>query len=373
MTITEKTIIEALPASPGTAFDFKGVYVDAEGASHNVTVFDTEYFTTNVIQLYRNRRLVVDEDQEGYLANLFRIWKSSRENLYLKQAWAYTLKYNPIENYSSVEQMVDDTTEHEKGASFKDDYHNTDTETLTPFQKETTETTPYETKTETIPYETKTETTPYEVKTETTPYNTKVETTPYETTVETTPYTSETTTTTPHGDATTTSVKGFNSSNWSESEKTERSGYVEEELIKDGTEKVETTHNNTKETVETTHNNTKETVETTYNDTIETVEVTHNNTKETVETTHNNTKEKVEKTYQGTQEIETAHTGYIEHTTDGTDTDTRNYTLYKNGNIGVMTPSEMLQKEYDGLMQDLAHRALYEFINRYTWYSEEVD
>lgn len=351
MTITEKKIIEALPASPGTAFDFKGVYIDAEGASHNVTVFDTEYFTTNVIQLYRNRRLVVDEDQAGYLANLFRIWKSSRENLYLKQAWAYTLKYNPIENYSSVEQLVDDTTEHEKGASFKDDYHNTDTETLTPFTKETTETTPYETKTETTPYETKTETTPFETKTETTPYETKVEKTPYD---------KEKTTTTPT-DTTTNATSAFNESGFTDTDKTTRGGKIEEELVITGTETVETTYNDTKETVETTHNNTKETVET-----------THNNTKETVETTHNNTKEKVEKTYTGTQQTTDAHTGYIEHTTDGKDTDTRNYTLYKNGNIGVMTPSEMLQKEYDGLTQDLAHRALYEFIDRYTWYSEEV-
>lgn len=352
MKLTEKKIIEAMPASPGTSFDFKGVYVDAEGASHNVTVFDTEYFTTNVIQLYRNRRMMIDEDTEGYLAGLFRIWKSSRENLYLKQAWAYTLKYNPIENYSSKEVMENDTTEHEKGAKYKDDYHNTDTETLTPFTKETTETTPYETKTET---------TPYEVKTETTPYSTKVETTPFETKVEVTPYTDETTTTTPTNDTTTTSVKGFNSSNWSETEKTERSGSVEVKLEKTGKETTETTHNNSKETVETTHNNTKETVETTYN-----------NTKETVETTHNNTKEKVEKTYTGTQQTTDAHTGYIEHTTDGKDTDTRNYTLYKNGNIGVMTPSEMLQKEYDGLIQDLAYRALKEFIDRYTWYCEEV-
>ena len=351
MTITEKKIIEALPASPGTSFDFKGVYVDAEGASHNVTVFDTEYFITNVIQLYRNRRLVVDEDQTGYLANLFRIWKSSRENLYLKQAWAYTLKYNPIENYSSVEQMVDDITEHEKGASFKDDYHNTDTETLTPFTKETTETTPYETKTETTPYETKTETTPFE---------TKVETTPYETKVEKTPYDKEKTTTTPT-DTTTNATSAFNASGFTDTDKTTRGGKIEEELVITGIETVETTYNDTTETVETTHNNTKETVQT-----------THNNTKETVETTHNNTKEKVEKTYTGTQQTANAHTGYIEHTTDGTDTDTHNYTLYKNGNIGVMTPSEMLQKEYDGLIQDLAHRALYEFISRYTWYSEEV-
>ena len=95
MDLIEKKIIEALPATPGTSFDFKGVYVDPDNVSHNVTVFDTEYFITNVIQLYRNRKIIIDKDQEGYLAGLFRIWKSLRENLYLKQAYAYTLKYNP--------------------------------------------------------------------------------------------------------------------------------------------------------------------------------------------------------------------------------------------------------------------------------------
>jgi hypothetical protein len=37
-----------------------------------------------------------------------------------------------------------------------------------------------------------------------------------------------------------------------------------------------------------------------------------------------------------------------------------------------MTPAEMLQKEFDGLIQDLAKRAMDEFIDRYTYYSEEV-
>lgn len=353
MTMIEKPIIECLPETLTTQFDFKGTYTDIEGTTHNLTIFETSYFVMHLYQLFASRKILVEEDNEStHLVNLFNMWKNSRKDLYLKQAYAYTLKYNPIENYSSKEELVNDITEHEKGASFKDDFHNTDTETLTPFTKETIETTPYETKIETTPFETKVETTPYEE---------KVETTPYETTVETTPYTSEKTTITPHNDATTTSVKGFNSSNWSESEKVEKSGYTEEELVKSGKEKVETTHNSTKETVETTHNNTTETVET-----------THNNTTETVETTHNNTTEKVEKSFDGKQETKTEHTGYIEHTTDGTDTDTRNYTLYKSGNIGIQTAAEMLQKEFDGLMQDLAFRAFSEFIDRFTYYAEGV-
>lgn len=351
MKLIEKPIIECLPETITTQFDFKGIYVDQEGESHNLTIFDTSYFLMHLYQLQASRKIMVEEDNEStHLVNLFNIWKNSRAALYLKQAYAYTLKYNPIENYSSKEVLEDDITEHEKGASFKDDYNNTDTETLTPFERQTVETTPYEEKIETTPYETKVETTPYED---------RVETTPYETTVETTPYTDETKTTTPTNDTTTKSVKGFNSSQWSESEKVERSGSVEEKLEKNGTEKVETTHGNTTEIVETTHNDTKETVET-----------THNNTKETVEKTYNNTTGKVETYYDGTQETAIAHTGYVEHTTDGKDTDTRNYTLYKTGNIGVMTPAEMLAKEYDELSQDLALRAFNEFIDRFTYYAE---
>lgn len=351
MKMIEKPIIDCLPETITTQFDFKGTYTDPDGVTHNLTIFDTSYFLMHLYQLQTSRKLLVEEDNEAnHLVSLFTIWKNSRSDLYLKQAYAYTLKYNPIENYHSTEVLKDDVTEHEKGASFKDDYHNTDTATTTPYDLEKIETTPYETRVETTPFETKIETTPYEE---------KVEITPYDTTVETTPYTDETKTTTPTNDTTTTSVKGFNSSNWSESEKVERSGSVEEKLEKSGTEKVETYHNNTTETRETTHNNTTETVET-----------THNNTTETVETTYNNTKETIEKTFTGTHEVETAHTGYIEHTTDGKDTDTRNYTLTKSGNIGVQTAAEMLQKEYEGLKQDLAFRAFSEFIDRFTYYTE---
>lgn len=353
MKLIEKYVVDCLPETITTQFDFKGTYTDAAGDTHALTIFDTSYFLMHLYQLHASRKIMVEKDNEStHLVNLFGIWKNSRADLFLKQAYAYTLKYNPIENYSSIETLTNDITTHEKGASFKDDYHNTDTATTTPYDLE---------KIETTPYETRVETTPYETKVETTPYDEKVEITPYDTTVETTPYTDETKTTTPTNDTTTTSVKGFNSSNWSESEKVERSGSVEEKLEKSGTEKVETYHNNTTETRETTHNNTTETVET-----------THNNTTETVETTYNNTKETIEKTYQGTHEIANAHTGYIEHTTDGTDTDTRNYTLTKSGNIGTMTPAEMLQKEFNGLMQDLAFRAFSEFIDRFTYYAEGV-
>lgn len=288
MKIAEKRIIECLPEVPGTSFDFKGIYTDTKGVSHNVTVFDTSYFMTNVIQLFRNRRIVVDEDAENYVANLFAIWKASRENLYLKQAYAYTLKYNPIENYASHEVLSDDVTETEHGEVIEHENGH---------------------KIETTPADYKDETTyPAERKTETTPYNT-------------------TETTTPTNDTTTHSTKGYNSADFVETDKDVRSGSVS----------VATTHPGvTKETVTETVTG-KETV----SHTSQTHEVVANSGKDT-------------------------------DTHSGKDTTTHSYTLDKTGNIGVQTASQMLEMEYEGLKQDLAFRALSEFIDRYTWYSEAV-
>ena len=342
-------LYEPIPDVPGANFDFKGTYTDAAGDTHNVTVFDTDYFVKNIIMNFRGRFIALpEENTEAYFKALFDTWKASRSALYFKQAYAYTLKYNPIENYSSVENLIDDITEHEKGASSKTEYNNSDTDELTPFTKETTETTPYTKET--------TETTPYTKEvTETTPYTKEVtETTPYTKEVtETTPYTKETTTTTgavqnTPSSTTTTSRKAFDSSSWAEVEKSDTAENSKVEFAKTGTEKVEFAKTGT-----------------------EKVEFAKTGT-EKVEFSKTGT-EKVELTKTGTEKREISHDGYVETTTDGTDTDTRNYTLTKKGNIGVMTPAEMLQKEFDGLMQDLAWRALTEFVDRYSFYSTAVE
>lgn len=289
MKLEEKRLSECLPASPGTSFDFKGTYTDIKGVSHNVTVFDTAYFVTNVIQLFRNRRIMIDTDTQDYLAGLFASWKASRENLYLKQAYAYTLKYNPIENYASHEVMTDDVTETEYGHTIEHEHGH---------------------EIETTPADYKDETTyPTERKTETTPYNT-------------------TETTTPTNDTTTHSTKGFNSTEFVETDKDVRSGSVS----------VATTHPGI--------------------------------TKETVSETVTG-KETVAHTSQSHEIIENRGTDTDTHS--GTDTVTHSYTLDKTGNIGVQTASQMLEMEYEGLKQDLAYRALTEFIDRYTFYSEPID
>lgn len=301
MKMIESNILECLPETITDQFDFKGIYEDATGVSHNLTIFDTSYFIMHLYQLQANRKIMVDEDAPStYLVSLFNTWKNSRKDLYLKQAYAYTLKYNPIENYSSLEQMTNDQTVHLKGT--------TDTQETTPYQKEETEITPF-TKEETK-----------------TTFSKKKE--------ETTPYQSETTTTgadnaTFPTNTTTNSVKGFNSNDWSNTEKSEVNINTKEVLTKQGKETIETTFINP-----------------------ETVELTKTG------------KEKHTLTKTGKEKVETQHSG--------SDTDTRNYTLTRTGNIGVMTPAEMLQKEFEGLTQDLAFRAFSEFIDRFTYYTEGV-
>lgn len=337
------------------AYKYQVNYSIPEGQDEVYTIFTGDYFIEKLFSLYYNRQVMVREDQPEFtLYKLFDEWRYNRNRAYAKMAHAIYQNYNPIENYEMVETMTDDETVHAKGASSRDTFSNNDATTYTPYTKE---------KIETTPADVKTETTPMETTVTTTPADEKIETTPMETKVTTTPYTSEKTTTTPHDAATTNLTSAFNSDDtWSNSTKTIQSGTTDVELKKTGNEVVSTTHNDTKETVLKTRN-----------DTTETVVTTHNNTKETVLTTRNNTKETVEKTFEGTRIDSTAHTGFIDHTTSGSDTDTRNYTLTRKGNIGTLTAADMIKKEFDNLMINLADQAIDEFIDRYTFYAEGGD
>ena len=270
-----------------------GSYTDKAGVSHSLTVFDNYYFKRNCLVSFRSWRVTLWDKPEIAFPDLFSSWWNSRKDLYLKQAYAYTLKYNPIENYSSTETLTNDVTEVEHG--------------------------------ETIEHEhgLEIETTPANYSDETTyPTSRKTETTPFNTTETTTPT-----------DATTThSTKGFNSTNFVEVDKEVKSGY---------------------ETKTTTHPNSS-----------------GGQSKEVVEETVTG-KEKTERTYSSHETVENSGTDTDTHS--GTDTTTRNYTLTKNGNIGIQTASQMLEYEFSGLKQDLAKRALYEFISRYCFLSEPLD
>lgn len=286
ITMTDYSILNVLEAldEASEQINAVGIYTDQEGVSHNLTIFNNDYFRHNCLVSFRSWRVTLWDVPENAFLALFNSWWNSRKDLYLKQAYAYTLKYNPIENYSSHEVMTDDTTETEYGHTIDHRYNSS------------------------------VETTPPGVTVETTHPTETVEKTPYGDTVITTP-----------ADTTTHSTKGFNSTNFVETEKDVNGGQITETTTHQGQESVTTTFTGTDE------------VETSYT--------------------------------QGSEN----HTGYDTDEHDGNDVTTRNYTLDKTGNIGVQTAAEMLQREYDGLKQDLAKRALYEFITRYCFQAEALD
>ena len=280
-----------------TQFDFKGTYTDVEGATHNVTVFDTEYFIDCIRRNYFARYMFLDSDGLGAdLIKAFRIWKTSRANLYLKQAYAYTIAYNPIENYSSVEVM-DRTDE---------------------LTKETAVTREYD--------------------------HDKVERT----------HTQDTITRTYSQD------------------KIERE-YIQDKVERTNTDNVITTeYNQVKDETKnkryginsSTAVNTDETDNTrTGNETVTTEGSYADTHTGKYADTHTGS---YDDTHTGSYADE--HTGGYSDTNSGTDTTETDYTLTRHGNIGVKTASEMLQAEYEGLAQDLANRALCDFLDRYTWY-----
>ena len=284
-----------------------GTFVDESGVSHNLTVFDNNYFKRNTLVNYRSRLVTLWDEPHTAFKDLFDSWWNSRKDLYLKQAYAYTLKYNPIENYSLREQMTNDITTHLHG------------ESITRTHNDTINTTPAgDTVTTTHPKRTDETTYPTEHRTETTPYNT----------TETTTYTNR---------EDTHATKGFNSTTFNDVDKDSKSGQ----------ETRATTHPTvSSETVSETYTGKEKFEESFTGDDI-------------VATTHT----------QGTE----AHTGTITDAHSGTDTDTRNYLLTKAGNIGVQVPADMLEREFAGLMQDLANRAYTELMDRYTFYSFSVE
>ena len=307
-------ILDAIDAVP-YQITADGVYVDAQGATHNLTVFDNNYFHINILNKFLTRKCTLwTENVAVGFYSLFQVWWNSRKDLYLKQAYAYTLKYNPVENYASREVMTNDITQHAKGSTLTRTHNNTDTRT-----RNDTDTRTHNDTISSSPAETTDETT-HPVRTEVT--------TPYGDTVTTTP-----------GKISTHSTKGFNSAAFMDVDKDTESG---------------------QETVITTHQGTGQVQEqyTGFDKVVHTTQTAASDR-------HTGT---IADAHTGT--IADAHTGTITDVNSGTDTDTRNYTLTKTGNIGVQTAAEMLQHEYDGLVQDLAFRALSEFMDKYTFYRD---
>ena len=122
----KKTLAEILKDQTITnQFDFSGSCPDQDGEIQTFEIFKTAFFLMEVMTNYCNRSALVDEDNPfADLVSIFTLWKYTRGSMYARIAYAYSLGYNPIENYNSVETHTGyDELEHGKSTerSF-DDY-----------------------------------------------------------------------------------------------------------------------------------------------------------------------------------------------------------------------------------------------------------
>lgn len=288
----KKTLTEILKNQTITnQFDFSGSCPDQEGTAQTFTIFNTGFFLNEINHNFFNRVMFVDPDAAFTdLVTTFTIWAQNRGYMYARLAYAYSLGYNPIENYNSIEEH----TGH-------DDFDN---------KKKVTHTWTQD----------------------------KIE-------------------------------RAYDAEN---PLKTSRLYDSENPL------KVETGHTNDK--TKTTYNNVK--------DTDESYKYGVNSATKVPSAENTNTRsgnEEIE--YSGTRADTT--TGTYSDTTTGkyTDTHTGSYndensgkdsTIYnsqiaKHGNIGVSTASGMIQELFDGLKQNLALRAVYDFLDAFTFYDGEVN
>ena len=251
-----------------TQFDFTGTCPDKEGTNYTATIFNTAFFVSEILHNYFNREMFIMDPEHAYneFCSIFNLWEASRGLMFARMAYAYSLGYNPIENYSSIEIMdKTDTLEH-----------------------------------------------------------------------------------------------GLNIAH----------------IL--GISQV-TTYNHDKVT----NTYTQDKVETTYTDLKDTTKrkrygVNSANAVNTDEDENTRSGSQAD-THTGSNNSD--HTGSVTNASSGTNTDKHtgkdttntDYTLTKSGNIGVMTASQMLQSQFDGLNQDLADRAIKDFLQHYTFYSGEVD
>ena len=288
----KKTLTEIIKNQTITnQFDFSGSCPDQEGTSQNFTIFTTSFFLNEINHNFFNRVMFVDPDAAFTdLVSTFTIWAQNRGYMYARLAYAYSLGYNPIENYNSIEEH----TGH-------DDFDNKKTVTHT-WTNDTIE-------------------------------------------------------------------RAYDAEN---PLKTTRLYDSENPL------KVETGHTNDKAT-------------TTYTD----LKDTDKNWKYGVNSDTKVPSSEAENTRSGSEAVEYSgtradtttgkyadtttgkytdkHTGSYNDANSGKDSTIYNSQIAKHGNIGVSTASGMIQELFDGLRQNLALRAVHDFLDAFTFYDGEVE
>lgn len=303
-----------------TQFDFTGACPDKDGHTFNATIFNTAYFVSEVAHNYFNREIFILDTEHAYneFCSIFNLWKANRGTIFAHMAYAYSLGYNPIENYSSVEVM--DRTDRTDYNSDQERTYNNDLVERT-YNNDKIERTHTADKIERTYTNDSVERSYTNFNTEHSHTNDK-----------------ETTTYTNLADQHDHDKYGVNSSDVVHVSKDTDTRNGVSELQRTGSDK------------DTTSGSYADTHTGSYDD------------------THTGG---YDDTHTGGYEDE--HTGGYTDDHSGYDSTDIDYTLTKSGNIGVMTASQMLQSEFDGLKQYLADRAIKDFLQLNTFYSGEVD
>lgn len=91
-------------------FTFSGTYTDLDGAQHNYTLYNNVAFRQILLQLF-GQRDYNDWDEESDLAGVtadfessYRVWMTTRKEMYMARLYALDQKFNPLENYRSHEE-----------------------------------------------------------------------------------------------------------------------------------------------------------------------------------------------------------------------------------------------------------------------------
>lgn len=303
-----------------TQFDFTGTCPDKEGNNYTATIFNTAYFISEVLHKYFNREIFILDTEHAYneFCSIFNLWEANRGLMFARMAYAYSLGYNPIENYSSVEVM--DRTDRTDYNSDQERTYNNDLVERT-YNNDKIERTHTADKIERTYTNDSVERSYTNFNTEHTHTNDK-----------------ETTTYTNLVDQHDHDKYGVNSSG---------AVHVSKDTdTRNGVSELERTGSD------------KDTITGSYAD-------THSGG---YDDTHTGG---YDDTHTGGYEDE--HTGGYTDDHSGYDSTDIDYTLTKSGNIGVLTASEMLAREFAGLDQNLADRAIRDFLQENTFYSGEVD
>lgn len=102
--------VKSILSNSENDYTFSGTYTDLDGAQHNYTLYNNVAFRQIMLQLF-GQRDYNDWDEESDLAGVtadfessYRVWMTTRKDMYMARLYALDQKFNPLENYRSHEE-----------------------------------------------------------------------------------------------------------------------------------------------------------------------------------------------------------------------------------------------------------------------------